>query len=115
MMFFRSRIVPHTPPSLVKLQLTVASLTSGPGISTPISDHVPELMYAHPDSPEAGTAATADAVSWVPGATTGAGLSPVSDAIDGRSGPRTVPGCTTLPSIRVGSPTPCTTSSAQLR
>ena len=44
MMFLRKRIVPPTPPSLVKLAARASSLTSGPGNSTPISDHVPELM-----------------------------------------------------------------------
>src|SRR5687767_6060816 len=102
-MFFNSRVVPATPPSLVKFAASVPSLTSGCGNSAPISDQVPELMYAH-DSPRAGTAATAEPVSCVAGATTGTGVTPVSVATDLRNGPSTVPGGTTVPSIFVGRP-----------
>ena len=42
-MFFSKRIVPQTPPSLVKLKRQAVSLMTGSGLSTPISDHVPEL------------------------------------------------------------------------
>ena len=72
------------PPALPRV-------TSGCAISTPISDQVPELMYAH-DRPRAGTAATAAAVSCVAGAMTGMGARPVSARQSLRSGPRTVPG-----------------------
>ena len=91
MMFFRKRIVPPTPPSLVKLYRSALSLMSGPAISTPISDQVPELMYAQ-ESPWAGTAATAEPVSCDAGAITGTASSPVSGRQTGRSGPSTVPG-----------------------
>ncbi len=43
-MFFSSRIVPPTPPSFVKLSCRQRSLITGRGVSTPISDQVPELM-----------------------------------------------------------------------
>ena len=43
MMFFSSRIVPATPPSLVKLYLIVSAVMTGRGTSTPSSDQVPEL------------------------------------------------------------------------
>ena len=44
-MFFRKRVVPPTPPSLVKLcrqgRLVDAAASA---VSTPMSDQVPELM-----------------------------------------------------------------------
>src|SRR5262249_20221258 len=43
MMFFNRRVVPRTPPSLVKLYLIVSTLITGRATSTPRSDHVPEL------------------------------------------------------------------------
>src|SRR5262249_3367356 len=92
MMFFRNRIVPPTPPSLVKLYLATLSLISGADSSTPISDQVPELRYAQPEIPCNGTAATAEPVSCVAGATTGTGVTPVSVATAGRNGPSTWPG-----------------------
>src|SRR5207244_5351176 len=70
MMFFKKRIVPPTPPSLVKLHFSTCSLTSGDVISAPISDQVPELIVAH-EPPREGTAANADPVSCVAGAITG--------------------------------------------
>ena len=42
-MFFSRRIVSQTPPSLVTLSASAVSLTTGCGLSTPISDQVPEL------------------------------------------------------------------------
>src|SRR5262249_11482960 len=87
---------------------------SGAGISTPISDPVPELMYAQ-EAPCAGTAATAAAVSCDAGAMTGAGLTPASVATDARSGPSTVPGWTRLPSSRVGRPNAWIRPNAQPR
>src|SRR5436305_13929900 len=113
MMFFRKRMVPPTPPSLVKLYACTLSLMSGAGNSAPISDHVPELMYAH-DVPAAGTAATAAAVSCDAGATTGTERNPVSAATDERSGPSTVPGCTSVPSTCCGSPNAFTSPYAQV-
>ena len=43
-MFFNSRVVPPTPASLVKFNSRQRSVTTGRGVSTPISDQVPELM-----------------------------------------------------------------------
>ena len=43
MMFLSSRVVPATPPSLVKLYRSVSALMTGRGTSTPSSDQVPEL------------------------------------------------------------------------
>jgi hypothetical protein len=40
--FLRKRTVPKTPPSLVKLALATAGVTSGAPRSTPTSDHVPD-------------------------------------------------------------------------
>jgi hypothetical protein len=77
MMFFNSRLVPAIPPSFVKLNTIAGSEITGAGVSTPISDQVPELMNAQ-SSPLAGTAATADAVSCVAGATTGMVPRPVA-------------------------------------
>ena len=42
--FFKNRIVPATPTSFVKFAASEASLMMGSSVSTPISDHVPELM-----------------------------------------------------------------------
>ena len=42
-MFLSRRIVSQTPPSLVKLNASAVSFTTGCGVSTPISDQVPEL------------------------------------------------------------------------
>ena len=44
MMFFKSRVVPATPPSFVKLSRIVSALMIGAATSAPKSDHVPELM-----------------------------------------------------------------------
>src|SRR5262245_18496571 len=114
MMFFRNRTVPPTPPSLVKLAARAPSPVNGAGSSTPISDHGPELMYAH-DSPRAGTAATAEAVSCDAVAITGMGCTPVSLATQARRGPSTVPGLTSVPSTCPGRPNDCTSGYAQLR
>ena len=43
-MFFSSRVVPPTPPSLVKLSFSTWSLTTGRGDSMPIKAQVPRLM-----------------------------------------------------------------------
>ena len=92
-------MVPPTPPSLVKLYWSTCSSMRGAGSSAPISDQVPELMYAQ-FAPWAGTAATAEPVSCDAGAMTGAAFRPVSTAMVCRSGPRTVPGATTVPLYR---------------
>src|SRR6266481_340443 len=84
----------------------------GWGISAPISDQVPELMYAH-DVPCAGTAATAEPVSCEAGAMTGTEVKPVSTATPERSGPSTVPGATSVPRMCAGSPNAFTRPNAQ--
>ena len=43
-MFFNSRIVSPTPPSLVKFSCSTLSLITGLGDSTPIQVQVPRLM-----------------------------------------------------------------------
>ena len=63
-MFLRKRIRPAAPISLVKLWARTWSSISGVSSSTPIKDQVPELMYTQ-SVPWAGTAATAEAVSWL--------------------------------------------------
>ena len=69
-MFFSSRVVPPTPPSLVKLSVARARRDDRRApISVPSSDHVPELRNARRAA--AATDATADPVSWQAGATTG--------------------------------------------
>ena len=68
-MFFSSRVVPQTPPSLVKLSASALAVMTGSRTSVPSSDQVPELRNA--TLPDADTDATADAVSWHAGATTG--------------------------------------------
>src|SRR6185503_18656714 len=68
-MFLSRRVVPATPPSLVKFSCSAAELMIGAGSSEPRSDQVPELRNAA-RGPVA-TDATADAVSWQAGATTG--------------------------------------------
>ena len=55
MCVLRNRTVPPKPISFVKLAASAAGPTSGRSSSTPISDQVPELMYAQL-SPLAGTA-----------------------------------------------------------
>ena len=91
MMFFRNLVVPSMPPSLVKLSALTSSETRGTGLSIPISDQVPELMYTHvPFS--AGTEAIADAVSCDATAIQGMGSLPVSLRTSSSRGPRIVPG-----------------------
>src|SRR2546426_718946 len=101
MMFLSKRIVPPTPPSLVKFTFKARSSVNGIFVSMPISDQVPELIYAH-DSPCAGTAATAAAVSCVAGTITGIDEQPALLQTVGRNGPSTVPGCTSEPRIFSG-------------
>ena len=95
--FLRKRIVPSSPTSFVNPAWRAAAVNTGARNSAPTSDHVPELMYAHGSSPDAGTAATADAVSCEHDATT-RGPRPRPRAAAGsasrRTGPRTVPGFT---------------------
>ena len=92
-MFFRKRVVPKTPPSLVMSASAASDERIGMGASTPMSDQVPELRYAN-RSVEAGTAATAEAVSCPATDTTGICARPQAFAISGFSKPATVPGWT---------------------
>src|SRR5438105_3077994 len=114
MMFLSKRIVPSTPPSLVKLTFKARSSVIGVFVSTPIRDQVPELMYAH-DSPCAGTAATAAAVACVAGAITGIGAMPAFDVTLGRNGPSTVPGWISVPRTLSGRAKAFTSSCAHVR
>ena len=66
----RNRIVPSTPPSLVKLASRASSVSTGASSSRPASAQVPRETYAA-SSVCMGTPTTADAVSWEPTATTG--------------------------------------------
>ncbi len=61
MTFFRKRMRPSTPPSLVKLARRASSVSTGDGSSMPTSDQVPQEMYAasspvegHPDDGRGG-------------------------------------------------------------
>ena len=99
-MFFNSRVVPPTPPSLVKLSASALAVITGLSTSVPRSDQVPELRNA--TLPDADTDATADAVSWQAGATTGV-PSHAAEAL-AFSGPIIVPGSTSGCRRRVGSP-----------
>src|ERR1043166_443101 len=67
--FFRRRVVPLTPPSLVKLNRRASGVMTGASNSVPNKDQVPELRNAVPSRAE--IAATAEPVSWVAGAITG--------------------------------------------
>ena len=42
--FFKNRVVPSIPPSLVKFSLKLSSVMIGDGDSIPMSDHVPLEM-----------------------------------------------------------------------
>ena len=53
-MFFRSRVVPQTPPSLVKFRSRDFGVITGAGSSVPSSDHVPELRNARAAAGEDG-------------------------------------------------------------
>ena len=97
-MFFSSRVVPHTPPSLVKSSSSARGVMIGADSSVPSSDHVPELRNAV--ASPAGTAVKAEPVSWHAGVTIGTPASDGSASL--RSGPSTVPGSTISGSSRVG-------------
>ena len=58
-----------TPSSLVKFAASLAAVSTGSSSSRPTSDHVPDEMNAKSRLRD-GTAATADAVSCEPTATT---------------------------------------------
>ena len=78
---------------------------SGSASSAPITDQVPELIQAKSPRcppPAAGTAATAEPVSWLAGAMIGTGPTPSSAARAVCSGPSTVPAGTTSGKMPVG-------------
>ena len=112
--FFESRQVLKTPPSLVKLYERVVGDKPGFLTSVPIMDHVPELIQAK-SSTSAGTATTAEPVSWQAGAMTGIEIFPVSGAIFRNRLPRMVPGWVTGPNKWVGMPSASSTGKAQSR
>ena len=66
-------------------------------------DHVPELIQTKSES-SAGTAATAEPVSWQAGAITGTPVAPTSAATSGSRLPSSVPGGTTSGKMPVGMP-----------
>ena len=68
MMFCRKRVVPPTPPSLLKPAVQGVPGQDGRWSSAPSSDQVPDERNAQRVPSSAGTAATAEAVSCVPGA-----------------------------------------------
>jgi hypothetical protein len=74
---------------LVKLAARLASVSTGASSSSPTSDQVPDEMNAK-SVPLAGTATTAEAVSWEPTVITG--TLPASSP--GVESPRIVPGST---------------------
>ena len=94
MTFLQKRNVWPTPPSLVKLCCKAAALNMASGTTTPMMDHVPELIQTLSSPGSAGTAATALPVSWHAGAMTGREAMAKSWARDGNRSPMCVPGCT---------------------
>src|SRR5207244_8363499 len=92
MTFFRRRVVPATPPSLVKFSRRASAVTTGASSSVPTRDHVPELRNAVPSRAE--MAATADPVSWVAGAITGVPERADEPEMLGKSFPIGQPGST---------------------
>ena len=110
-MFFSSRVVPHTPPSLVKSSSIARGVMIGADSSVPSSDHVPELRNAV--ASPVGTAVKAEPVSWHAGVTIGTPASDRSASL--RSGPSTVPGSTMSGSSRVGMSSSSSSSLAHVR
>ncbi|CDE05157.1 unknown [Anaerotruncus sp. CAG:390] len=92
MIFLRNLIFLPTPPSFVKFNASVSGVMTGSSVSVPSSDHVPELMYTNFSSFFAGTASTADAVSWDAMLTTSAPQPPTSAPTSPRTFPSDVPG-----------------------
>ena len=77
----------------MKLASLLASVRTGASSSSPARDQVPVQTYANRSPAAAGTAATADAVSWEATVVTGTGpVSPVSSSTAGSSSPAGVPG-----------------------
>ena len=107
--FLRNRIVPSTPPSLVKSANRAASVSTGASSSSPTNDQVPEEMYADA-SPLAG-APTAEAVSWDPTAITGPPM-PREAPMSGSNGPTRSPAERSGGRIAEGTPTRSASSTA---
>ena len=110
-MFLSRRVVPQTPPSLVKLSSRARCVMTGAATSVPSSDQVPELRNAA--LPWVATAATAEPVSWQAGTTTGVPAS--AGETSARTEPITAPGSKICGSRRVGRPSASNSSVAQLR
>lgn len=85
MMFFRKRKRPPMLPSLVKFFRKASAVRTGAGSSSPARLQVPEDMYMDPFS--RGTAATAEAVSWV-GQRSTREEKPVCSRISSEKGPK---------------------------
>src|SRR5437588_10540264 len=100
MTFLRKRVVPKTPPSLVKLAAIASGVMTGCWSSTPTNDQVPELIYPQPTGDVTGVETTAEPVSCVAGATTRAGPSSLRNS--GKTSASKVPASTTGGSIEVG-------------
>src|SRR5204862_3723719 len=113
MTFFRRRVVPATPPSLVKFMRNASELMMGASISVPSNDQVPELRNAVPS--RAAMAATAEPVSWDAGAITGAPHNEEPDATPAISFPTTVPGSTMGAGNLEGKPSWSISDVAQVR
>src|SRR5580658_6851049 len=110
-MFFNSRMLPHTPPSFVKLRSRARGVITGSDTSAPSRDHVPELRNTL--SGDIAIAATAEPVSWHAGAITG---TPSSVGATSRlSRPISVPGWTIGGNNRDGKPSSSINGSAQPR
>ena len=93
MTFLRKRVVPKTPPSLVKLAAIASGVMTGCWSSTPTNDQVPELIYPQPTGDVTGVETTAEPVSCVAGATTRTG--PNSLRNSGKTSASIVPASTT--------------------
>src|ERR1051325_7522278 len=106
MMFLSSRYVPSKPPSLVRFNSCVRADKEAVCTSAPMSDQVPELIYAQLALPvlAVGTPATAEAVSWAGGAMILTLPRPVFSVTPGRSRPRFEPGGTISGKMRAGRP-----------
>src|SRR2546423_931688 len=111
--FFSRRVVPFTPPSLLKLRRMAFGDSTGASSSVPTSDQVPELMNAVPS--RADIAATADPVSCDAGAIIGVPDRRVLGAISGNRAPTRDPGSTIGPGKRDGKPRRSIKSVAQVR
>ena len=99
--FLRNRVVPLTPPSLVKFRRRASGVISGEHYSVPNKDQVPELRNAVPSRAE--IAVTAEPVSCVAGAMTGVPDRAECREMLGCKVPMIVPGSTMPPNKWPGS------------